>query len=201
MAESVVIVCDVCGRTPAEQVTIKDRASSRAWTRYSVRILRPKKLRARHKEMAETVRLQLAVPRRPEPGRLFVGLPLDEECTLPYSASGPFEPNVDRTHLRDNNKLNVSDVGITRSEPNHFVVRPLTRKCLSEQAGGAKNENVHSVIFQPLVEGFSIAESGPSLILLGDNRLLFQSPINLQVRIVPGQRPLMLWCVKIGRFV
>lgn len=102
---------DLPGATEVEQVTLKDASSSRAWVRYSVRLPRPKSLKATHKNVGDTVRLQIAVPRRPEPGRLFVGLPLDEPCDLPYSLSGPFEPNVDRTQLRDNNKLNEWLIG------------------------------------------------------------------------------------------
>jgi hypothetical protein len=56
--------------------------------------------------MGDTVRLQLALPQRPETGRLFAGLPLEERCDLPFSLNAPFEPNVDRTQLRDHNKLN-----------------------------------------------------------------------------------------------
>ena len=37
---------------------------------------------------------------------MYVGLPLEEECGLPFSLSAPFDPNVDRTHIRDHNVLN-----------------------------------------------------------------------------------------------
>lgn len=91
----------------AEQVTIKDGNSSRAWTRYSVRYPRPKRMKATHKQLAESVQLQLAVPESGSGSRAFVGLPLEEPCDLPFSFSAPFEPNVERTHLRDVNELNA----------------------------------------------------------------------------------------------
>lgn len=91
----------------AEQVTVKDADTSRSWTRYSVRYPRPKRLKATHKQLAESVRLQLAVPERGSGSRAFVGLPLEEPCELPFSFSAPFEPNVERTLLRDNNELNA----------------------------------------------------------------------------------------------
>lgn len=95
----------------AQQVSIKDVAGSRRWTRYSVRYPRPRHLQATHKKMDDTVRLQLAVPERDTETRIYVGLPLEEPCELPYSVSAPFEPNVERTRLRDNNKLNQWLIG------------------------------------------------------------------------------------------
>jgi hypothetical protein len=92
--------------TEVEQVTLSDLASTRAWTRYTARYPRPKHLRAKYKQMGERVRLQIAIPRRQESSRIFVGLPLEEESDLPFSISAPFDPNADRTHLRDHNELN-----------------------------------------------------------------------------------------------
>ncbi len=91
---------------PARQVTIKDADGRRRWIRYSVDYPRPRRLQATNKESGETVRLQVAVPNREGGNRIYVGLPLEEPCELPYSLSAPFDPNVERTKLRDNNALN-----------------------------------------------------------------------------------------------
>src|SRR5207253_1307633 len=76
-----------------------------------VRYPRPPQLRATHKEMGARIRLQLAIPERTDKTRIYVGLPLEERCDLPFSFSAPFEPNVERTQLRDNNKLNEWLIG------------------------------------------------------------------------------------------
>jgi hypothetical protein len=94
------------GVESAEVVEIKDGASSRAWSRYTVRCKRPKRLGARNKALADVVQLGIAVPRRPDAGRLFVGLPLEEASDLPFSLNAPFEPNGDRTQIQDEDRLN-----------------------------------------------------------------------------------------------
>lgn len=90
----------------ARQVAIRDADGRRRWTRYSVEYPRPQRLRATNKEVGETVRLQIAIPNHDGHNRIHVGLPLEEPCGLPYSFSAPFDPNVERTRLRDNNALN-----------------------------------------------------------------------------------------------
>ena len=113
---------ELSGGVDAQQVTVKDVASSRTWTRYSLRCRRPRRLKATHKELSEIVPLHLAIPERGQGTRLYVGLPLEEPCDLPYSCSAPFEPNVERTLLRDDSELNLDHfcelataVSITRS--------------------------------------------------------------------------------------
>ncbi|HEY6145023.1 MAG TPA: hypothetical protein VIV13_02025, partial [Solirubrobacterales bacterium] len=90
----------------ARQVSIKEVNGRRRWTRYSVDYPRPRRMRATHKVTGETVRLQVAIPNREGSNRIYVGLPLEEPSDLPYSFSAPFDPNVERTKLRDNNALN-----------------------------------------------------------------------------------------------
>lgn len=90
----------------ARQVSIKEANGRRRWTRYSVDYPRPQRLRATNKVSGETVRLQVAIPNREDSSRVYVGLPLEEPNGLPYSFSAPFDPNVERTKLRDNNTLN-----------------------------------------------------------------------------------------------
>src|SRR5206468_364117 len=97
--------------TQAERVQIKDAASSRTWTRYSVRYPRPKHLKATHKRLGDTVRLQIAIPHRSDETRLFVGIPIEEPCDLPCYVNAQFEPNVDRRLLREQNKLNQWLIG------------------------------------------------------------------------------------------
>lgn len=91
---------------PAQQVTIKDADGSRKWTRYSIEYPRPKKLQSTNKKVGDTVRLQIAIPNRESENRIYVGLPVEEPSDLPYAFSAPFDPNVERTRLRDNNALN-----------------------------------------------------------------------------------------------
>jgi hypothetical protein len=90
----------------AQQVSIKEVNGRRRWTRYAVDYPRPRRLLATNKESGETVRLQVAVANQPGRSRIYVGLPLNEPSDLPYSLSAPFDPNVERTKVRDNNALN-----------------------------------------------------------------------------------------------
>jgi hypothetical protein len=90
----------------ASRTVLSDADSDRSWTRYTVRYPLPKKLKATHKAMADTVVLGLAVPGQPDTTRFYTGLPLDEPCDLPFSVNAPFDPNVDRTQVRDHNALN-----------------------------------------------------------------------------------------------
>ncbi len=90
----------------AHQVSIKEANGRRRWTRYSVDYPRPRRLQATNKESGETVRLQVAIPDHEGRNRVYAGLPLEEPNELPYSFSAPFDPNVERTKLRDNNALN-----------------------------------------------------------------------------------------------
>lgn len=90
----------------AHQVAIKEVNGSRRWARYSIDYPRPQRLRATNKESGEKMRLQVAIPNREGPNRVYAGLPLEEPNELPYSFSAPFDPNVERTKLRDNNALN-----------------------------------------------------------------------------------------------
>lgn len=90
----------------ARQVSVKEANGRRRWTRYSVDYPRPKHLQGTNKVAGETVRLQVAIPAREDSSRVYVGLPLEEQNDLPYSFSAPFDPNVERTKLRDNNALN-----------------------------------------------------------------------------------------------
>ena len=91
---------------PAQRVTMREIDGRRRWTRYSLEYPRPRRLKATNKESGDTVKLQVAIPGRSDRNRIHVGLPLEEPSTLPYSFSAPFDPNVERTKLRDNNALN-----------------------------------------------------------------------------------------------
>jgi hypothetical protein len=88
------------------RVSIKEANGRGRWTRYTVDYPRPQRLLATNKASGETVRLQVAIPDREGKNRVYVGLPLEEPNELPYSFSAPFDPNVERTKLRDNNALN-----------------------------------------------------------------------------------------------
>jgi hypothetical protein len=90
----------------AQQVSIKEVDGRRRWTRYSVDYPRPQRLLATNKKSGGQVRLEVAIPSQRGRSRIYVGLPLDEPSTLPYSLSAPFDPNVERTKVRDNNALN-----------------------------------------------------------------------------------------------
>jgi hypothetical protein len=92
--------------TEGRRTVLSDANSDRSWTRYVIRYPLPKKLKATHKTMAGTVALGLAVPEQPDTTRFYTGLPLDEPCDLPFSVNAPFDPNVDRTQVRDHNALN-----------------------------------------------------------------------------------------------
>jgi hypothetical protein len=100
------VALDLPKAPSAKKVTIRDTDSGRQWTKYMVDYPRPKWLKATNKQVGDTVLLQLAIPNRRERSRIYVGLPLEEPCALPYSVSAPFDPNVERTKLRDNNELN-----------------------------------------------------------------------------------------------
>ena len=100
------VALDLPKAQAANQVVIKDAESGRKWTRYTVTYPRPKRLKSTNKQAGDTVRLQIAIPSRRERSRIYVGLPLEEPCELPYSFNAPFDPNVERTKLRDNNDLN-----------------------------------------------------------------------------------------------
>ena len=52
-----------------------------------------------------------------------------------------------------------------------------------------------------LVEGFGIAQNDSALIFCGDDRIAVQFPINLQLGIVPGQRPLEFGRIVVGRLI
>jgi hypothetical protein len=101
-----VVGLDFGRATEASRTVLSDTKSGRSWTRYTVRYPLPKKLKATHKAIAETVSLSLAVPERTDTTRFYTGLPLDEPCDLPFSVNAPFDPNVERTQVRDHNALN-----------------------------------------------------------------------------------------------
>ena len=90
----------------ALQTSIKDANGRRRWTRYVVDYPRRQRLRSTNKATGETVRLQVAIPSREGHNRIYAGLPLEEPSDLPFSLSAPFDPNVERTKVRDNNPLN-----------------------------------------------------------------------------------------------
>lgn len=82
-----------------EQV-VSEVAGNRRWTRYTARIKAPKRLRDPEDGIGETLDVRVAVPNRKMANRVYVGLPLEEENSLPYAVgSKHFKLSVDRTDL------------------------------------------------------------------------------------------------------
>ncbi|UJA20953.1 hypothetical protein HJD18_12515 [Thermoleophilia bacterium SCSIO 60948] len=82
------------------EATVTEPGSNRRWTRYVARFRRPQALADAGDRLGETLDVRLAVPGRALPSRVYVGLPLEEPSSLPFSVgSKHFKLSTDRTDL------------------------------------------------------------------------------------------------------
>ena len=88
------------------RIELREVGTKRRWTLYRTRYPVPKNIKRTNKALDTTVELAIASPNRPSQSRLYAGLPLDQPSTLPFSFAAPFDVNVDRTAILDNNELN-----------------------------------------------------------------------------------------------
>ena len=90
----------------AIRTELREVGATRRWTLYRAQYPVPKNITRTNKALGSTVELAIASSSRPSESRLYAGLPLDEPSSLTFSCAAPFDINVDRTALRDNNQLN-----------------------------------------------------------------------------------------------
>ena len=91
--------------TEVRETTISEPGSNRRWTRYVARFPTPRKLTDKADHLGDTLDVRVAVPNRELPARVYVGLPLEEPCSLPYSiGSKHFKLSVDRTDLLEHKR-------------------------------------------------------------------------------------------------
>jgi hypothetical protein len=81
---------------------LREVGSKRRWTLYGARYPVPRDITRINKAFGTTVELAIASPNRPTGSRLYAGLPLEEPSTLSLSCAAPFDINVARTALLDN---------------------------------------------------------------------------------------------------
>lgn len=93
--------------TDAERIELRDTRSRRRWTLYRTRYPVARDVERVNKAMSKTVELAVATSNQQGGDRIYAGLPLEESWTLPFGCSAPFDVNVDRTALLDNNALNA----------------------------------------------------------------------------------------------
>src|SRR5580693_5064828 len=84
----------------------------------------------------------------------------------------------------------------TTSSPAHSRMRALPSRPVAP-----KIIALIFVVFPALFESLSVAKNNAALVLRRDDRLALQFPFDLQIRIIPEQRALVLGSVEIGRFV
>ena len=94
------------GARDATRMELREAGSTRRWTLYRAQYPVPKDITRTNKARGSTVELAIASSNRPSESRFYAGLPLDEPSNLTFSCAAPFDINVDRTALRDNNQLN-----------------------------------------------------------------------------------------------
>lgn len=93
--------------TVVREATVSEPGSNRRWTRYVARFPTPKRLVDNADHLGETLDVRIAVPNREHPSRVYVGLPLEEPCTLPFAlGSKHFKLSADRTHLLEHKRNN-----------------------------------------------------------------------------------------------
>jgi hypothetical protein len=92
--------------TESERLDVRDAASRRRWTVYRARYPVSRDVERVNKAIGTTIELAVATSNRQERQRIYAGLPLEEPWTLAFGCSAPFDINVDRTSLLDNNALN-----------------------------------------------------------------------------------------------
>jgi len=90
----------------AKRTEIRQSGSRHRWALYRVSYPVPREMKRINKAIGTTVELAIVISNRDDGSRFFAGLPLNELSTLPFSCHAPFDINVDRTSLLDNNKLN-----------------------------------------------------------------------------------------------
>jgi hypothetical protein len=82
------------------EATVTEPGSNRRWTRYVARFTTPQRLADKADRLGDTLDVRIAVPSREQPSRVYVGLPLEEPSSLPYSVgSKHFKLSTDRTDL------------------------------------------------------------------------------------------------------
>jgi hypothetical protein len=74
--------------------------SSVVWTTYLTEVIAPPNLSRAHKKRDRTTPVGIAIPRFDAEAQVFAGLPLDENCTLPFSVHGQFDPDSKRAQVR-----------------------------------------------------------------------------------------------------
>lgn len=92
--------------TNAERIELRDTGSRRRWTLYRARYPVSRDVERVNKAIGKTVELAVATSNQQGGERIYAGLPLEEPWTVPFGCSAPFDINVDRTALLDNNALN-----------------------------------------------------------------------------------------------
>ena len=93
--------------------TVDSDDPARSWTIYSCEVVAPPHLKRAHKKRDRTTPLGIAIPLRESPTQIFAGLPLDEDCKLPVSVHGQFDPDSKRAQLRktDWNEFVIVELG------------------------------------------------------------------------------------------
>ena len=91
--------------TDVRVATITEPRSSRRWTRYVARFTTPQRLADKADHLGDTLDVRIALPNREQVSRVYVGLPLEEASSLPYSVgSKHFKLSADRTDLLEHKR-------------------------------------------------------------------------------------------------
>lgn len=91
--------------TNVREATITEPRSNRRWTRYVARFTTPQRLADKADHLGETLDVRIALPNREQVSRVYVGLPLEEPSSLPYSlGSKHFKLSADRTDLLEHKR-------------------------------------------------------------------------------------------------
>src|SRR5215468_3721309 len=102
-------------------------------------------------------------------------------CGCQYHVLGAMPPD------RGAHLFRRADVGIFRSKSLNLFSLPLTRQSSAQKSGSSENGHAHRAA--SLIELLGVAELRPALILAGHRGLARELPVNLQVRIIPSERP------------
>lgn len=138
----------------AERIELRDAGSRRRWTVYRARYPVSRDVERVNKAIGKTVELAVAISNQQGGERIYAGLPLEEPWTLAFGCSAPFEINVDRTALLDNNALNewllarIGDLAAAASEDT-FARRPKDGWRwipLKSEGAGAPGSWLHSTV-------------------------------------------------------
>jgi Protein NO VEIN, C-terminal len=91
--------------TEIRESTITEPGSNRRWTRYVARFATPQRLADKVDHLGNTLDVRIALPNREQQSRVYVGLPLEEPSSLPYSVgSKHFKLSADRTDLLEHKR-------------------------------------------------------------------------------------------------